>query len=273
MPFVLSDYTAILHTFDKDETVNDEPGGSPHAIEHATRVALHEDASAPLAEHPSRHTTETDGRMRRRALVVAGALWLTAVGVGNAMLYQYSFAAGLEGDAQPLWPRESAIELDRTHPTLVMVAHPHCACTRASVAELSRLMTRLSGQLSAHVVFVRPDDSPVDWEKTDLWRSASIIEGVQLISDDHGVEAARFGAQTSGQVYLYSEQGRLLFHGGITPTRAHQGDSVGQQRIISLVTQGGSDRGESAVFGCALDESQLKDFNLAWLRSIGGYRN
>ena len=68
----------------------------------------------------------------------------------------------------------------------------------------------------------------------------------------NGEESARLGAQTSGQVLLYGPKGDLLFAGGITPDRAHLGDSPGRQRILSLVRTGAADASQSLVFGCAL---------------------
>ena len=37
----------------------------------------------------------------------------------------------------------------------------------------------------------------------------------------------RFGAETSGQTLLYDRDGRLLFSGGTTGSRGHDGDNAG----------------------------------------------
>jgi hypothetical protein len=133
-----------------------------------------------------------------------------------------------------------------------MFAHPHCPCSRASISELARLMPRLPAGTGAHVVFVRPAGTAADWEQTDLWRSAASIPGVSVSRDDDGVEAERFHALTSGLTLVYGSDGRLLFHGGITASRGHEGASFGQRRILSLLTTGSADRNDSPVFGCAL---------------------
>jgi hypothetical protein len=57
---------------------------------------------------------------------------------------------------------------------------------------------------------------------------------------------------TSGAVLLYSSDGKLLFQGGITPARGHQGDSFGRQRILALLDGDAPDRRDAPVFGCAL---------------------
>jgi hypothetical protein len=73
--------------------------------------------------------------------------------------------------------------------------------------------------------------------------------------DDGGVEARRFGVKTSGTVLLYSALGRLLFHGGITGSRGHEGDNYGITRLAAALRGGAGDTAVpvvSRVFGCAL---------------------
>jgi hypothetical protein len=113
-------------------------------------------------------------------------------------------------------------------------------------------MARLQGRVTAHVLVVRPPDAPDGWEQTDLWRSAADIPGVDVVRDDDGAEMGRFGALTSGQVVLYDPSGRLLFAGGITASRGHEGGNAGRDAIVALVT--GTDAAPRAtpVFGCAL---------------------
>jgi hypothetical protein len=168
------------------------------------------------------------------------------------MLWNFQTTPGAAAPSQGAWPAASRIPHDGGRPTLVMVAHPRCACTRASVGELAGLMQRLRGRMSAHVLFVRPAGVPAGWEETDTWRAARRIPGVAVWKDEGGVEAARFAARTSGQVLLYDPAGRLVFSGGITPIRGHLGESVGQKRIVSLVTTGRAESATSRVFGCAL---------------------
>ena len=127
-------------------------------------------------------------------------------------------------------------------------------------------MTRLQGQLTAYVLFTKPDGFDEFWEQTDLWTNASIITGVTLVEDQGMLEGKKFGAKTSGQTYLYAPDGRLLFAGGITPSRSHEGDSVGRRRIISLVERGEADRNVSAVFGCPLSDEEAHDFRMTEFR-------
>ncbi|HYH83994.1 MAG TPA: hypothetical protein VEX60_00840 [Pyrinomonadaceae bacterium] len=174
------------------------------------------------------------------------------VGVGTAFLWNYESRPGLAAAASDSWPTDSRIQRAADRATLVMLAHPRCPCTRASIGELSRLMTQARGRLTAYVIFVKPPNFSDGWEQTDLLTSAAAIPGVTIVRDDGGVEASRFHAATSGQTILYDSEGKLLFSGGITSARGHAGDNAGRTAIVSLLTTGGAEQGETPVFGCPL---------------------
>ena len=181
-----------------------------------------------------------------------GIVWVLTLVPGFALLWAYKMKAGEAAGAPASWPMGTRIARNRDRATLVLFAHPQCPCTRASLAELARLMTRFEGRLGANVVFLRPRDVSGDWDSSDLWRRASTIPGVTIVRDDDGVEAARFGASTSGATVLYDVEGRLLFSGGITSARGHEGDSAGLQRISSLLRTGKADRPDAPVYGCSM---------------------
>jgi hypothetical protein len=200
----------------------------------------------------ARRWTWPSGRFRWAALSVA---WLALVVGGLAELWRFENTASSASAPPEAFPAESRIARTPGRPLVVMLAHPRCACTRATMGELARLMTRLQHRLSATVLFVRPAGTDATWVETDTWRTASSIPGVTVLRDDGGVEAARFGAQTSGAVLLYGGDGRLMFSGGITLARGHAGDNPGAERIAALVSGGTADFAGAPVFGCALEDS------------------
>jgi hypothetical protein len=192
-------------------------------------------------------------RSKNSILRIAGLLWIFAVAGGTWAMWSHQSTPG--PSANPItasWPNESIIRLTPNQPNLIMFAHPHCPCTRASIGELALLMAQAQGKVSAHVLFFKPADAPVDWEKSDTWISAESIPGVEVQVDEDGREAARFGSHTSGQSMLYDQQGILLFSGGITDSRGHAGDNAGRSAIVAIVTQGASEQSSTPVFGCAL---------------------
>ena len=192
---------------------------------------------------------------RRNSLLVTvllGIAWTAAIAFGLRILFAYESKPGTIGAVPTEWPLASQIERLTDRPTLIMLAHARCPCARASVAELAQLMPRVQGKVYAYVLFLMPEPTGADWENTDLRRSAAAIPGVKVLSDTDGVEARRFGAETSGHTLLFAPEGRLLFSGGITESRGHAGDNTGERAIEALVNNQSPTRTITFVFGCAL---------------------
>lgn len=189
---------------------------------------------------------------KRALLIAAGLLWVAAVGFGMRTLIRYESTPGVLADAGQLWPSASTLTRRAGQPTLVVLAHPQCDCTRASLSELNVIMQRFHGRLTAYVLYVRPHDMPESWAQSDSWRSAGDIPGVVVMIDRDGVEAKRFRGYTSGQTLVYDADGRLLYNGGLTAARGHEGDNAGRRAVIALLN--GEARGPLVhnVFGCLL---------------------
>ena len=192
--------------------------------------------------------------LRKARLTIIGpvVLWLLAVAVGLSIVFDYEGSPGAAATAPPRWPTDSRIYRAPERATLVMLAHPHCPCTRASIRELDLLKARADGRVMTYVLFLKPPGFPDAWEETDLWRSAAAIPGVTALSDEAGDEARRFGAATSGQAILDDTDGHLLFSGGITASRGHSGDNAGRSAIMTLLGEGQAAQAETLVFGCPL---------------------
>lgn len=205
------------------------------------------------SERAEARSRSTPARTLARRLLPAGILiWLVLVGIGLWSLWGYENTPGEAAKPPQQWPSVSRIQLGAKHPTLVMLAHPRCPCTRASIGELARVMAHGHGRLSAYVLFVRPAGFDDDWAHSDLWQSAAGIPGVQVVSDPDGLEARLFNAATSGQTVLYNTRGQLIFSGGITAARGHHGDNAGQSAIIAIVNAAAPERNQTDVFGCPL---------------------
>jgi hypothetical protein len=188
--------------------------------------------------------------------VVIVVTWFAASAAGYRALMSYEFEEGKAATPPEKWPAQSKVARTDGLPAIVVLAHPKCPCTRATIEELAVLMTQLHGRATATVVFVRPDGVQAKWERTDLWSSAARIPGVKVVSDPAGVEAALFGAQASGQTLLYDAHGDLQFSGGITEFRGHVGDNGGVTAIESLVATGKSATNHTSVYGCSLHDPE-----------------
>jgi hypothetical protein len=192
-------------------------------------------------------------RSRRTVLAAAAAIvWLIAVAVGFGKLWAYASTPAPQTTAAAEWPARTTLSRLDGRPTLVMFAHPQCPCSRASVAELAKLVARTPATATIHVVFYRPPSEPHGWERTSLWRAAEAIPTVRVSVDPGGVEATRFGALASGQTYFYDAGGALRFNGGITAARGHEGDNAGRQALETILTHGTPSASQTRVFGCAL---------------------
>ena len=182
----------------------------------------------------------------------SGLFWLLALLAGTAVFWQYENKAGAAALAPSDWPAKSTLQRVPDRPTLVLLAHPRCPCTRTSIHELARLMARADGRVMAYVIFIKPDGTEADWERSDTWSRASEIPGVSVIRDDQGLEAQNFDARSSGQTMLYDKDGKLIFSGGITSGRGEEGDNSGETTIASLVNNEKALVHETSVFGCPL---------------------
>jgi hypothetical protein len=179
-------------------------------------------------------------------------LSLAAIAVGGANFWRFDNTPGAKPEPAPEWPATSRLRLDSDRCTLVLFAHPHCPCTRASINSLDEIMKRCGDRLTAYVQFVRPQPCPTDWERTELWDSAAAIPGVTAIVDKGGKEARLFHAKTSGHAFLYDCHGHLCFSGGITPARGHVGPCSAQEAVIDAVTHSVHGPKHFPVFGCPL---------------------
>jgi hypothetical protein len=136
-----------------------------------------------------------------------------------------------------------------------MFVHPFCACTAASVSGLTRIAARhLLDQTDITFVVFRPNGG-AGWVWSDWPEVARSLPGSRMLWDEGGVETRIFAARVSGHVLLYSPAGRLLFQGGITGSRGHEGDNYGLSRLAELLAVAppeGAPPAISRVFGCAL---------------------
>jgi len=184
------------------------------------------------------------GKTLVSGLVVAG--WLGLVATGFAFWEKYESTPGKVDRAEDA--RQSKV----SGWELVLFAHPHCPCTRASLQELAELAQRVKSDVSIRVVFVRTPDVAEGWERSELWEAATAIPGVQVSSDLNGSEARRAGAATSGHLVLYDPTGRAAFRGGITRGRGQAGESPAREHILALLTGKKPAITQTKVYGCSL---------------------
>src|SRR5579871_4589930 len=109
-------------------------------------------------------------RMITMERVLSGLLslvWLCAAVVGFAILQRHDVTPGRPATIAlgAEWPADSSISRPANRATLIVLAHPHCPCTRATITELACLMARCRDRMDAYMLFCRPLNSPAGWEK------------------------------------------------------------------------------------------------------------
>lgn len=197
-------------------------------------------------------------QVSRPVLAVLACLWVIGVALGLRAMWGYENQAGSAATPPAHLVSRGSDSLSESRPTLLLLAHPRCPCTSASIEELARVVASAHGGLDARVYFYKPVGAPDAWAKTALWRHAASIPGVQVLVDEDGRTAYRYGAATSGQALLYGADGRLLFSGGVTDSRGHSGESVGGSTILALlanptpISGTRSNHVSTPIYGCSL---------------------
>jgi len=194
-------------------------------------------------------------RARRRlialALVASAAIWIATIALALDAIRKFESTPGVAADAPQRWPEVSAIDRNPNGSTLVMLIHPHCSCSRASIRELAEIIDAAPRTLRTFVFVYRPKDAAAGWEQTDVTRAAAVLRRTTLVIDEDGAMARRFGGITSGQTLLYDREGRLRYAGGVTSLRGHAGLNGGRVAVIRLAnTESG--KATHPVFGCAI---------------------
>jgi hypothetical protein len=183
-------------------------------------------------------------------------VWIPAVTYGFVLLLQYSSTPGSVASPPAVFPQAAPVTRNANRSTLLLFAHPQCPCSRASMGELARIMALAGNRLDANVFFYSSSLQPETWVKSDLWKQAGEIPGVNVLADPGGTIAQNFGARTSGHTLFYQANGNLGFSGGITAARGHSGDNAGRDVIVALLrgetTSIGALPAMTKVFGCSL---------------------
>lgn len=195
---------------------------------------------------------------RRGFWVFACLSWAAAVVVGLGTMWSYENRPGIAATAPERRIRLASGTSASAGPLLVVLAHPRCPCTGATIDELAELMSRASGALKARVYFYQPRGADVSWSRTALWKRTEQIPGVEVLADRDGEEARRLGSVTSGQALLYGADGTLLFSGGLTDARGHEGESAGRRAVLSLLAHAEQPRSTTPVFGCPISNASVQ---------------
>ena len=194
---------------------------------------------------------------RNRLFSLLWPTWLGAILILQVWVWRHVGTPSKTADPTKSWPVASRLPKSPDRPSFLMFVGDDCPCSRAGLRELERLLAEIpeEGFPRVVVVFAGPQTDPV----AELWKQAKGIAGVEAWRDSPLKETQRFGARTSGQVMTYDRFGTLVFEGGLTVARGHEGMSGARVSLANWFRRrNGSmpSQSRSRVFGCDLPDGK-----------------
>lgn len=183
---------------------------------------------------------------------IGGIVWLAGIAYGARWWMAYDHTPGPTAGIALQWPQTSHLPREPRRGTLVMFAHPHCACTRASLRRLTDALNACAVRPNVYVLF-----SPVPSadENDESRRLAQAIPGAHVAVDRDVRETTAFGATTSGHTVFYDAEGRLRFAGGLTAERGDVRECEYDGALLRVLTVPQYPLVRTPVFGCGLVRS------------------
>jgi len=184
------------------------------------------------------------------------------IAFGSWRLSDYSYRPCDQGDvvtnlssATGIMNLPELIHSNDELPILILVYHPHCPCTASTVRNLERI----SSALSIHPHVVAFAYCPVG--TSDSWIDSSITRqlvrmGADVLVDRGGDYCSQLGTVTSGHILVYDDGMSLVFSGGITPGRGHEGTCPASSDLFQRVNGHSGETIQWPVYGCPIIDKE-----------------
>ena len=196
--------------------------------------------------------------LKKTLLPALAVVWLLAVVPGIHYLLAFEGTAGRQDSAPGEWPAGVPEFGDPNAPAMVVALHPRCSCSAATLTELEDTFAETGPKVNTILLITQPRGANYPWHDVSLYKQAQEALHARVVLDDDGAYAARFGAQTSGEVLFYSaasdsQARRLLFAGGVTAGRGQPGENAGIE-LLKAAYHGRKrlSPASTPVFGCGL---------------------
>jgi hypothetical protein len=125
---------------------------------------------------------------------------------------------------------------------------------------LAKILSRAPNASDVTVLMYKPASEPDGWLHGTLFDECRRMN-CQVRPDPDGRLAASLGSLTSGQVLLYAADGTLRYQGGITVSRGHEGDNVGEEAVIEILRGSHASHKSMPVFGCPIRPEPTKGYS------------
>jgi hypothetical protein len=166
-------------------------------------------------------------------------LWALGVGGAMALAMRYEATPGRTGSAEPI------VKPGRE---VVMIIHPDCPCTGASVRLFQRLLSGAKSPIPARLFVVAYGEPDHDVAHEPYAKAVPAARASWITPEE---AKRRFGAYTSGHTVAYLH-GKPVFSGGLTSGRGVESSSDSQIDLKNFLA-GKPVKADRQVFGCALD--------------------
>jgi hypothetical protein len=182
------------------------------------------------------------------------AIWLCLLVVIQVVAWSHDCTPNPSRQSAPAWPEQSHLPKVRGQFTVQMFVRDDCPCSLASLRELDRLLAGVpvNRVAQATIVFVGLAQD----EREGLWDYVATLPRLNAIRDSSTEEARRFRVETSGTLTVHDQKGRLVFQGGLTVARGHEGESTAFSRLQDRLRRADSADAHVIrfpVFGCSLE--------------------
>ena len=164
-------------------------------------------------------------------------LWAASLVIGEVGMTRFESRPAPRAAPPSRWPAGTSLERPANRCELLVFLHPCCPCSRATLAELERVVARSRAAAELRIL-VSWDAEALPADGDALVERARAIPGALVAVDLYAREARRFGASASGQLLLYDAAGLLLFEGGITTARGHEGGNAGEDALVAVLRIG-----------------------------------
>ncbi|TAE25034.1 MAG: hypothetical protein EAZ92_12815 [Candidatus Kapaibacterium sp.] len=184
-------------------------------------------------------TTMSAKNLQRRIVAIT-ILWAVCVCAGIGFFAWYDVRSTSQSAAPDELPATTQFVLPTEIPSVAMFLHPRCACSHASLAEFAKLAREFGNQATFRIIFFKPASVELSWiEHDNLFAKAhtlaSTLNNVHVSIDEGGKESERFHAEISGFIVAYNAAGKLLYNGGITGSRGHEGNNAGEAVLRKIL--------------------------------------
>lgn len=199
------------------------------------------------------------------SLHIVLAIWILLIGAGLSLFSWYSTTENSlqhKHRAPSVLPVSDKVLSVQGKKTCILFLHPHCPCSKATLTEWQRAVQAGSSTTTFYAVFFGGDGSVTEQKKwlshTYLWNAVAHLPSVVSLIDSGSVLSSQFGAYTSGFVVLYDNNNKLLFSGGLTVARGHEGYNSYSRMLSEMLSLDSTSITSvtSPVYGCGLQNVQ-----------------